>query len=134
MQRVTPGIGDAFVPVDKALRKTFLPGLFEVLGEGVPERGVTCLPAKQAVLALPDPTLTFPENWMASCVITGRLVTALRGQVEFRTADHLASLREGRTAVWKRSAQQSEKSLALTIAGSPVQGAQRLQQSTNTGA
>ena len=56
MQRVTPGIGDAFGPVDKALKETFVLALFEGLGDGVPERGVTHLPYKQAGLALPDPT------------------------------------------------------------------------------
>ena len=82
MQRVTPVIGDAFGPVEKALQETFLPALFEELGEGAPERGVTRLPVKQAGLDLPDPTLTAPENRTASCVITGHLVAALRGQVE----------------------------------------------------
>ena len=52
MQRFTPGIGDAFGPEEKAL----VPALFEGLGEGAPERGVTRLPVKQAGLALPDPT------------------------------------------------------------------------------
>ena len=56
MQRVTPGIGNTFVPVEKALRETFVPELFEGLGDGVPERGVTRLPVKQAGLSLPDPT------------------------------------------------------------------------------
>ena len=56
MQRVTPGIGDAFGLVEKALRESFLPEFFEGLGNGVPERGVTRLPVKQAGLALPDPT------------------------------------------------------------------------------
>ena len=88
MQQVTPGIGDAFGLVEKALRETFLPDLFEVLGEVSPERGVTRLPVKEAGLYLPDSTQKAPENWMASCVITGHLVTALRGQVEFWTADH----------------------------------------------
>ena len=37
MQRVNPGIGDAFIPVEEALWETFLPDLFEVLGEGAPE-------------------------------------------------------------------------------------------------
>ena len=86
MKRVTPGIGDIFGMVEKALRETFLPALFRVMGEGAPGRGVTRLPVKQAGLALPDPTLTDPENWTASCVITGHLVAALRGQMEFRTA------------------------------------------------
>ena len=37
MQRVTPGIGDAFSPVEKALQETFVPNLFEGLGEGALE-------------------------------------------------------------------------------------------------
>ena len=62
MQRVTSGIGNAFGPVEKALRETFVPVLFEGLGEGAPERGATHLPVKQSGLALPDPTLTAPET------------------------------------------------------------------------
>ena len=92
MQRVTPGIGDAFGKVEKELQEAFFPALFEGLGEGATEIGFTRLPVKQAGLALPDPTMTSPENWTASCVITGHLVAALRGQVEFRTADHSACL------------------------------------------
>ena len=45
---------------------------------------------KQAGLSLPDPVQTAPENWIASCVITGHLVVALRGQMVLRTADHSA--------------------------------------------
>ena len=37
MQQVTPGIGDAFIPVETALEESFVPALFEVLGDGVPE-------------------------------------------------------------------------------------------------
>ena len=101
VQRVTLGIGDAFGPVEKALWETFVSELFEGLGEGEPERGVTHLTVKQAGLALLDPTLIAPENWTASCVITGHLVASLRGQVDFRTADHLACRREGWEAVWR---------------------------------
>ena len=41
VQRVTTGIGDTFGPVEKSLRDTFFPALFDGLGEGAPERGVT---------------------------------------------------------------------------------------------
>ena len=126
MQWVTPGIVYAFGPIEKALRETFFQALFEGLGQGAPGRGVTCLPVKQAGLALPDPTLTAPENRTASCVITGHLVAALRGQVEFRTADHLSCLREGRTAVWRWSTHRTEEALTATIAEAPVQGARQL--------
>ena len=83
-------MGDAFVPVEEALWENFLTDLFQGLEEGVSGIGVTCLPVKKAGLALPDPKNTAPENWTASCVITGHLVAALKGQVEFRTADHSA--------------------------------------------
>ena len=46
VKRITPSIGGAFGPVDKALQETFLPELFEEIGEGAPERGVTQLPVK----------------------------------------------------------------------------------------
>ena len=46
VQRVTPGIGEALGQVEKALRETFVPALFEGLGNGVSERGVT-RPASQ---------------------------------------------------------------------------------------
>ena len=46
MKRVTPVIGDAFVLVEKGLLETFVLAPLEGLGEGEPERGVTCLPVK----------------------------------------------------------------------------------------
>ena len=134
MKRVTPGIGDAFGPVEKALRETFVPELFKVLGDGVLEKGVTCLPVKHEILALPDPTPTSPENCTASCVITGHLVGELRIQVEFHTADHLSCLREGRAVVRRRSQHQAEEALAATLEGAQVQCIRRLRRATKTGA
>ena len=46
VQRVTLGIGDAFSPLEKALWETFLPALFEGLGDGAPGIGVTRLSVK----------------------------------------------------------------------------------------
>ena len=126
VHQVTPGIGNDFCLVEKALRETFVPDLFEGLGDGVPERGVTRLPVKQAGLSLPNPTQTAPENWTASCVITGNLVAALRGQVEFRTADHSDCLREGRTEVRRRVQQRAEEALSATMEEAPVQRARQL--------
>ena len=79
MQRVTLIIGDDFRPVETALKESFVPALFEGLGDGVPEQGVARLSVKQAGLALSDPSQKSHENWTASCVITGHLVAALRG-------------------------------------------------------
>ena len=134
MQRVNPGIDDTFGPVEKTLQETSVPAQFEGLGEEAPEQEVTHLPVKQAGLDLPDPNQTAPENWTASCVITGHLVVALRGQVDIRAAYHLAYLREGRKAVRRRIQQRAEEALAATLAGGLVQSAQRLRWATKTGA
>ena len=79
MQKVTPEIRDAFGPAEQVLRETFIPALLQGLVEVTPGRGFICLPVKLAELALPDLTKTAPENLTASCVITGHLVTVLRG-------------------------------------------------------
>ena len=70
---------------------------------------------------------------MASCVVTGHLVAGLRGQEEFRTADHYACLQEVRMAVRKQSVLLAEEALTEILLGSPVHGACRLQRATNTG-
>ena len=90
----------------------------------------TRLQAKQAGLALPDPVQTAPENWTAFCVITGHLVAALRGQVVFRMADHLACLRVGRIAVRQRGEKQSEEALT----GASVLQARHICRAAKTGA
>ena len=59
MQRVTPGVGAAFAPVEESLQEFFLPALFWGLIEGLPTRENTRLPVKQAGLAIPDPA---PDN------------------------------------------------------------------------
>ena len=119
MQRVTPGIGDDFGPVEEYIAKAFLPALFEGVGDGAPGREITRFPVKQAGMALPDPTLTAPENWQASCVITGHLVAALMGQVPFRTADQAACLRDGRAAVLRQNVAKAMASLETTITRAP---------------
>ena len=75
-----------------------------------------------------------PENWTTSCIITGRLVPALRGQEEFQTADHSACLREVRTAVHKRNVLLAEEALVDIVVEGAVQGARQLRHVVNTGA
>ena len=120
MQRVTPGVGEAFGQVEEALQEIFVPALFRGLSEGLSERENTCLPVKQAGLALSDPVQTAPENWTSSCVITGHLVVALRGQVVFRKADHSVCLRGVRLAVRHRREKCAEEALTAALEGPPV--------------
>ena len=62
VQRVTLGIGDTFGPVEEEITTTFLPALFEGVGDGAPGRSITRLPVNQAGMTLPDPTWTAPEH------------------------------------------------------------------------
>ena len=126
MQGVTPVIGDAFGLVEQVMQETVIPALLQGLGEVTPGIGVTRLPVKEMVLALPDPTNTAPENWTASCVIRGHLVALLRFQEEFRTADHSACLQEERTSVRKQNVLRAEDSLVNTLVGGAFQGSHQL--------
>ena len=87
---------------------------------GLPTRDNTRLPVNQAGLALPDPKQTAPENWTASCVITGHLVAALRVQVVFQTADHSACLRKGWMAMQHQGEKRAEEALTAALEGGPV--------------
>ena len=71
-------------------------------------------------MALPDPTPTPLENWQASCVITGNLVSALRGHVPFWTADHAACLWDVRAVVGWQSVAKAMASLETTIERAPA--------------
>ena len=87
---------------------------------------------RQAVLALPDGTKMAPENWTASCVITGHLVAELRGQVEFWRADHLTCLREGQTAVRRWEQSRAEEALTAALEGGLVLHARRMRRASKT--
>ena len=78
----------AFQVVEDALRDIFLPTLFQGGTSQIPSRAIAILPFKQAGIALPDPTRTAGANWVASCVITGRLAAALCRTAEFRSGNH----------------------------------------------
>ena len=67
-------------------------------------------------------------------VFRPRVVAALRGKEEIRTADHSACLHEGRASVRKQRALRAEEDLVETLAGALVQGARRLRRATKTGA
>ena len=61
-------------------------------------------------------------------------MSALRGQVTFRTAEHLACLRDGRAAVRWKIVAKAMSSLKATIAGAPEVVTRQLRRVTNTGA
>ena len=69
----------------------------------MPVQEVTRLPVNQAGMALPDPTLFAPENCMESCNVTGPLVEALLGYMEFCYGYHALLLKNGMADIWQRN-------------------------------
>ena len=64
--------------------------------------------------------------------LTGQLVTALRGQATFRTANHTACLRGGRLDVRHRGEQRAEAALTTALKGALVLQARQMRRSEKT--
>ena len=79
----------AFQMAEDELRAKFIPALFMGATSQIPRRAITNIPTKQYGIAPPDPNQTARDNWMASCIITCRLVAAIHGTDEFRSGDHI---------------------------------------------
>ena len=124
----------AFQVAEDALRDIFLLALFQGATAQIPRRAITGLPVKQPGIALPKPTQTEGENWTASCVITGHLVLALRGTVEFRSSDHALLMWEGREEIRQRHAEGSETALREAWDTASNLDARRLGRIKRTGA
>ena len=77
-----PWCGHGFHPGRGGPSGGFSPGSLLGTDGGTPNEG------KYPPAAIPDPVLTAPENWTASCVITGQLFLALRGQTTFWTSNN----------------------------------------------
>ena len=134
VERVTPDIGMAFQDVEDALWDIFLLALFKGATAHIPRRAITSLPVKQAGISLPNPTRTVEENWTVSCVITGHLVTALRGTAEFGSGDHALLMGKGREEIRRIHAEKEENALGEARAAALKPAARRLGRIQWTGA
>eukprot|EP00978_Attheya_sp_CCMP212_P006633 scaffold15402_cov35-Attheya_sp.AAC.1 len=102
LQRImTDGISTEFESVESSLKDDFLPAL---LGLGQSKIGQSlqdlfALLVKHAGIAIPNPTTSAGGNFMASTVVCGHLVAALRERVQFNGAEHKSVIKEGRAAI-----------------------------------
>ena len=81
LQRVMPGIGDAFVEVKERIPSKFLPSFLGLTQIGVDLRKLTTLTVKQEGLGLRDPVERAAKNWRASWALCAHLVECLKGGV-----------------------------------------------------
>jgi hypothetical protein len=134
LQRVTEGLSDEFRDVEQALHKDFLPALF---GEGKVDdaiRQLYSLPVKKAGIAIPNPMTTSTSNWTSSTVICSHVVAAIRGRVEFGSADHQQIRSSGIAEMKKRQLEVSGNTLATILRAQPEGRRHTIQRGEQTGA
>ncbi|KAL5477476.1 hypothetical protein EMCRGX_G024280 [Ephydatia muelleri] len=95
LQRVVPVCADAFTPLNKKIKKQFIPAM---LGAGVneAEEALFALPTSLAGIGIFDPTKTATLAYQTSRQGTEVLVEAVKGVVVFDPAQHLETLRAAR--------------------------------------
>jgi hypothetical protein len=89
---------------------------------------------KHSGLALPNPTTTAESNWKASTLVCGHLVAALRGNTEFRSADHASIMAQGKAEIRKRSKEAYGKYMETILATVPAGTSRTIRRGTETGA
>ena len=88
MHHISPEVGHALCLVEDSQWENFFPELFQWLEEDMPDWEVTQIWAKYVGLALLDLTLSSPDNWTASWVVTGHLSDDLQRWKYFLFGDH----------------------------------------------
>ena len=79
LQRVVPGIGEAFVGVEERINSKLLPSLLGLTQIDKDLRRLATLTVKQGGLGLRDPVERAAKNWGASRALCAHLVDCLKG-------------------------------------------------------
>jgi hypothetical protein len=94
VQQVIEDIGDCFFDIEDTITNIFLPPPFgESLQTCNYHHKLAALPVKFAGLAIPDPSATSEENFVASTLVCSHLLTAFRGVELFSFLTELQSVR-----------------------------------------
>ena len=78
LQRVVPGIGDAFVEMEERITSKLLPSLLGLTQIGKDLRKLATLTVKQGRLGLWGPVERADKNWRASWALCAHMVECLR--------------------------------------------------------
>ena len=136
VQRVTPGVGAFFQPVEDAIVEKFLPALFGLTASAVRDfRPLLTLPAREGGLGIPNPTESADLSFTSSSNIVEELADALRNNdTSFDVGDFLQDVRRRRQN-WKgeRLSRHSRLRSELLLHMDPP-SARRLARSRVTGA
>eukprot|EP00978_Attheya_sp_CCMP212_P005533 scaffold12431_cov57-Attheya_sp.AAC.8 len=134
LQRVTDGISTEFESVKSSLKDDFLPGLLGQSKIGQPLRDLLALPVKHTGIAIPNPTTSAGGNFMASTVVCGHLVAALRERVQFNGVEHKSVIKEGRAAIKINRTVVHDNELSCLLRPLPPEKKRIIERGRRTGA
>jgi hypothetical protein len=100
---VVRGVGPKFDGVRDKMRSTLLPALLKAnITDGDPILNLTCLPVKNAGLALPNPVESAEANFRASEVANSHIIQVMRKKETFSLQDHSATTSQVKGEIKKR--------------------------------
>ena len=131
-QRVVPGCGAAFQPIEDALRDVFIPALLQ----GAPaetQRELTSLAVRHAGLGIPDPTCTAEANYSTSVACARLLARSLRAGRNLDAHQHSAHAGLERRKASKTKVAAEELALSFLAADAGPMAKRRLLRVKETG-
>jgi hypothetical protein len=123
LQRVIPDCGEAFEPIEEAIRMVFLPALLQATAAET-QRELTTLSVRQAGLGLPDPTLSAPDCFAASEASTELLAQSLREGTALDANMHVKHAGEQRRSA-RKARQEAEQLVLSTLSANAEPAVQR---------
>jgi hypothetical protein len=132
LQRVVPGCGAAFQPIEDALRDVFIPALLQ----GDPaetQREQTSLAVRHAGLGIPDPTSTAEANYSTSVACARLLTRSLRAGRNLDAHQHSAHAGLERRKASKTKVAAEELALSFLAADAGPMAKRRLLRVKETG-
>ena len=132
LQRVVPGSGASFQPIEDALRDVFIPALLQ----GAPaktQRELTSPAVRHAGLGIPDPTSTAEANYTTSVACATLLTRSLRARKNLDAHQHLSPCWVGATQGPKTKVAAEELALSFAAADDEPSARRRLLRAKETG-
>jgi hypothetical protein len=132
LQRVVPGCGAAFQPIEDALRDDFIPALLQG-DKSETQRELTSLAVRHAGLGLPDPTSTAQANFSTSVACAKLLTRSLRAGRNLDATQHSAHAGLERRKARKTKVAAEELALSFLAADAGPLAKRRLLRAKETG-
>ena len=136
LQRVVPGISEAFAPVEQALAKDFLPALLgdKPDGEAHALREISCFPVWFAGMGIPNPVDNAERHYLSSSSMTEPVSSSLRAGAPLDAMGYGNEAKKIQRESKTHREMELEAALEPLTAAAPPSAARRMKRSTTTGA